>query len=393
MNYLSKRLRGLEEDKDPYVQSDAALALYTLARGGRTEPAYLNLLHARRGSLPEVTRLQLALAMCLSDTPDSQIKEVLGWVPKPKDAKDDKNAEAPATSTGFGSWAGTAANDAMRLIAYVHLGLSEDADDLAERMLQRRNGRGDWGNTFANAWSLTAMVAYERSLRREGEPLRASLVWGGKKVPFEIVGIASQERIIELSQDRSAEPLKISLDEGAGAFVRVETVAYPPFREFEPVNKGYSIGRTYQKLLPDGRVTDLSGLRVGDMVVVNLDIEIEGGDRYLAIDDPLPAVFEALNPNFETQNSRDVSQLPEGVQSWFCDHREIRSDRALFFTDYAPSKGKFRLRYLARAIAEGDTIAPPARIEAMYEPSKHGLSNTERIRTLPSNSGDDVAAE
>lgn len=397
LNYLSKRLRGLEEEKDPYVLSDAALALYTLARGGRPEPAYINLLHARRGSLPEVTRLQLALAMCLSNTPESQIKEAIGWTPKPKESQDSKKSKevasrAPASS-GFGSWAGNAANDAMRLIVCVHLGLSEDADELARRMLQRRNGRGDWGNTFANAWSLTALVAYERSIRREDQPLKASLGWAGAKAAFDIAGISSQQTQLALTHQASAEPLHLSLDAGAGGFVRVEAVAFPSFREFEPVNNGYSIARTYEKLLPDGSTTELSDLRVGDMVVVNLDIEIGGGDRYLAIDDPLPAVFEAINPDFETQNSRGAGQLPDGLQSWFCDHREIRSDRALFFTDYAPSKGKFRLRYLARAIAEGDTIAPPARIEAMYEPDKHGLSSTQRIRTLPSNGGADVAAE
>jgi alpha-2-macroglobulin len=42
------------------------------------------------------------------------------------------------------------------------------------------------------------------------------------------------------------------------------------------------------------------------------------------------------------------------------------------------------LHYLVRVIAEGDTVAPPAKIEAMYEPSKHGLSPTQRVITLPS---------
>ena len=47
--------------------------------------------------------------------------------------------------------------------------------------------------------------------------------------------------------------------------------------------------------------------------------------------------------------------------------------------------------YLARVIAEGDVIAPSARIEAMYEPEKHGLSATQRIKTLPSAAGGNVA--
>ena len=126
------------------------------------------------------------------------------------------------------------------------------------------------------------------------------------------------------------------------------------------------------------------------MVIVRLIIEAQGPERYLAINDPLPAVFEALNPEFDTENVQ-VESVPEGVEDWFCDHRELRTDRALFFTDNPPAKGKFVLSYLARVIAEGDVIAPSARIEAMYEPDKFGLSATQRVRTLPSLGGKQVA--
>jgi len=46
-----------------------------------------------------------------------------------------------------------------------------------------------------------------------------------------------------------------------------------------------------------------------------------------------------------------------------------------------------------RVIAEGEVIAPSARIEAMYEPDKHGLSATQRIKTLPSALGGNVAGK
>jgi uncharacterized protein YfaS (alpha-2-macroglobulin family) len=260
-------------------------------------------------------------------------------------------------------------------------------------MLLQRNGRGDWGNTFANAWNLTAMVAYERSLRRESDGLKTKLAWGSDQRTMALNGISSAFTAFDLSGVKAATPLSLENASGGVGFVRVEALAFPPFREFEPVNKGYQIERSYQKLMPDGTLGELAGARVGDMIAVQLDIETQGGDRYLVIDDPLPSVFEAINPNFDTQNSRDADQLPEGLQTWFCDHRELRDDRALFFTDYAPEKGRFRLQYLARVIAEGDTIAPPARIEAMYEPDRHGLSATQRIRTLPSAGGVDVASE
>ncbi|MEZ5387977.1 MAG: alpha-2-macroglobulin family protein [Prosthecobacter sp.] len=389
VGYLSKRLRGLDEEKDLYNITDSAMALYTLAKAGKPEPAYQNLLFARRDKLPETARLYLALSMCLSNTPEQQIKDTLGWKPPAPPAKDKgktkpKANPAPAPVI-WSHWAGSGANKALRLICYTHLGLTTDAEDLAVSILQSRNGRGEWGNTFTNAWTLTALAAYERSLKKSGEPLLATAHWDTVDQPLSLTaGYSSAKVNFALNQTLSAAPLSITLPDGREAFGRVEARSFPPKRDFAGENKGYAIERSYEELNMDGSTSGTDDLRVGDMVVVTLKIEIGGGDRYLAIDDALPAVFEAINPEFDTQNAREGAQMPEGTQAWFCDHREIRTDRALFFTNYAPAKGKFSLRYLARVIAEGDTTAPPARIEAMYQPDKYGLSPSQRIRTLPS---------
>lgn len=407
--YLSKKLRGLEEEKDNYNLTDAALALYTLARAKKPEPAYQTLLHSRRDRLPEAARLYTALAMCLTDTPEGQIKEMLGWKPpappeppkaaakakgkgKKADTKVAKKAATPAAPVyvppAWSHWAGNGSNRALRLIAYTHLGLKQDAEALAQSILQARNGRGEWGNTYTNAWTLTALTAYERSLKKTAGPLEAKVVWGGQDQPLIIPGNPGSAHVTFVTNDQIANaPLKVLMPGGQEAFSRVEARTFPQNREFRGENKGYSIERTYQKLEQDGTMKDVKDLRVGDMVVVSLEIEIGGGDRYLAINDPLPSVLEAINPEFDTQNEREGEQLPEGVDAWFCDHREIRADRALFFTDFAPDKGKFMLRYLARVIAEGDSIAPPARIEAMYQPDKYGMSPTQRLKTLPAAAG------
>lgn len=409
--FLSKKLRGLDEEKDLYILTDSAMALYTLAKAGKPEPAYQNLLFGRRDKLPEAARLYLALAMCLSNTPDQQIKEAVGWKPAPppapakadgkgKDAKS-KVADAKAKSKSkskakaapadvsppvvWSHWAGNGANQALRLIVYTHLGLTADAEALAVSILQSRNGRGEWGNTFTNAWTLTALAAYERSLKKEGRPLTAAVHWDTQDLPLVLsAGYSSAKAGFALNPALSAKPLSVELPAGSQAFARVEARSFPPRREFAGENKGYAIERSYEELNMDGTTSGTDDLRVGDMVVVTLNITIGGGDRYIAIDDALPAVFEAVNPEFGTQNEREGEQLPDGVEPWFCDHREIRTDRALFFTNYAPAKGKFSLQYLARVIAEGDTTAPPARIEAMYQPEKYGLSPTQRVRTLPS---------
>ena len=94
---------------------------------------------------------------------------------------------------------------------------------------------------------------------------------------------------------------------------------------------------------------------------------------------PLPAVFEAVNPEFATQASREVGQ--QGWRRWYSDFEELRADRALFFRDHLSSGGRFSLSYLARVIAEGDTIAPPAKVEEMYHPDNFGLSASWQVET------------
>ncbi|MBV6497991.1 MAG: hypothetical protein CJBNEKGG_00205 [Prosthecobacter sp.] len=390
---LSKQLRGLEEETDLHAITDRALALYTLAKGGRAEPAYQNLLHAKRDAIPEAARLYTGLAMCLAGTPEAQVLDMLGLNKAAAAGPAGKKAAASAgkrkrpaaaAPVTWSHWAGNGPNKAMRLIICTHLGLTTEAEALAQSILQSRNGRGEWGNTYANAWTLTALAAYERSLKGAAEPVPAVINWGSLKADL---GIASHpgsaSASFPLDAKLAAAPLTVGLPVGRALFSRVEARSFAQDREFKGENKGYSIQRSYARLLPDGTMAGPDDLRVGDMVVVTLGIEIGGGDRYLAVNDPLPSVLEAVNPEYETQNARSSAQLPDGVEAWFCDHRELHADRALFFTNYAPQKGRFQLRYLARVIAEGDSIAPPARIEAMYEPDRHGLSPSQRLRTLP----------
>jgi uncharacterized protein YfaS (alpha-2-macroglobulin family) len=112
---------------------------------------------------------------------------------------------------------------------------------------------------------------------------------------------------------------------------------------------------------------------------VELSFKVEREARYLALNDPLPSVFEPVHPEFKSQATVTGEALSPG---WGADFQELRDDRALFFRDWV-TPGTYSVRYLARVRAAGTAIAPAAKIEEMYHPDRFGQTATERVTTRP----------
>ena len=144
-------------------------------------------------------------------------------------------------------------------------------------------------------------------------------------------------------------------------------------------DQGYAIRRRYAKVGDDGKLSELKNPRVGDRVLVSLNIEVRKFAHYVAVDDPLPAIFEAINPAFKSQETMAGERRG---REWICDHEELREDRALFFADNL-FPGEYTIRYLARVRTAGTATAPSARIEEMYHPERFGLTETTQLTSLP----------
>jgi uncharacterized protein YfaS (alpha-2-macroglobulin family) len=141
-------------------------------------------------------------------------------------------------------------------------------------------------------------------------------------------------------------------------------------------DQGYSIARRYAKIGDDGRLAPADDLRVGDRVLVTLDIEARRRATYVALEDPLPSVLAPINPAFKSQEVLAGETI--GTE-WVSDHSELREDRAVFFVDLL-NPGRYTLRYLARVVSAGESIAPSAKIEEMYHPERFGTTETLRVK-------------
>ena len=97
--------------------------------------------------------------------------------------------------------------------------------------------------------------------------------------------------------------------------------------------------------------------------------------RYLAIDDPLPSSFQAINTLFDSQTSGRTKEQ----SGWRISNSEVRTDRVLFFVDYARASQNFEMSYHARVTHEGEVYAPPTKVEEMYDPENYALSASKKL--------------
>ena len=377
-NYLSKNLRNTAELERSYDLSQRCLASFALALADVNETAYHSILFEKRKQLSAEARSLLALAMIESetDTPDR-----IGTLLSP-------DPQVPVAEV---SWYKSPYIAATRLLAEVkHNPRSERIDDLVDDLMKLRQVRNGWGSTYSNAWPLIALAAYSDSAAGSVAANDVAIAFAGDeqtvKLPAE-PGSQSLQFPFDGLVQTNALSLKPSASSKVYASVTVET--RPKLVPIQPENSGFSIQRTYEKVNVDGSIAAAEDLKIGDLILVTLDVNIPNErETYLAIDDPLPAIFEAVNPSFKTQATQKVN-TERSKRRLYTNYREIQKDRVLFFADSIYRAGDYSVQYLARVVAPGEVTAPPAKIEAMYEPQRFGLSGTERISAgpLPMNSG------
>ena len=353
LDYLSKELRGAADSNEKWALSPRALACYTLALAGRAEAAYHEALFKKRDVLTQESRALLALA----------VLETKGGV---KMAETLLKMQDKAVEEDF--WFGSVARaQGVRLLAWSKLSAkSSAAEAIATAVFDARTD-GHWMTTQGNAWAVLGLSEFIRRTETDRKEVKGTLVAGGAPAEFKLPAKGAYFEQ-ELSFD-VAKAITLRNPAKGRIFTHVKVESQPKTLVAERKDRGYSITRSYQRINDDGSLSPLDEARVGDRVLVTLDFVAPGRSSYVAIDDPLPAIFEAVNPEFKTQ-----AMAGGGLSSVYAsDFSELRDDRALFFSN-SVSQGKHQIRYLARVRATGSATAPPAKIEEMYHPERFGLS-------------------
>ncbi|MBL0519949.1 alpha-2-macroglobulin family protein [Aeromonas enteropelogenes] len=159
-------------------------------------------------------------------------------------------------------------------------------------------------------------------------------------------------------------------NEGKGSlYVQRTLIGYP---EQAPARLSQGISVTRSWFNADGQRFDPARVRVGDLVVVRLNVSSESAVPDALLVEMLPAGFELENPALG--NSIKLEELSiEGKPAWqsewndYLKHQEFRDDRYTAALDLSEGSNQ-QLVYLMRAVTPGRYRVPPTQVEDMYRP-------------------------
>jgi len=146
-------------------------------------------------------------------------------------------------------------------------------------------------------------------------------------------------------------------------------VGYP---EQAPTRLSQGISVTRSWFNSDGQRFDPIKVKVGDLVVVRLNVSSESVVPDALLVEMVPAGFELENPALG--NSIKLEELSiEGKPAWqsewndYLKHQEFRDDRYTAALDLSAGSNQ-QLVYLMRAVTPGRYQVPPTQVEDMYRP-------------------------
>jgi hypothetical protein len=247
--------------------------------------------------------------------------------------------------------------------------------------------QGIWTSTSDTGWALVALGAHFKGVSFKAEP---------EEVVISQPGVAPQRRTLDPKNYRTVglnvpallknPVVRVESKSGQTWLYKLELTAPRQDIAATGAANGFKVRRTVKN-------TDGSNeIKVGDLVKVRVFMDTGSkGQRYVVLDDALPAGLVAVNTAFKTEEPMPETSesdeeagsaegaegveyvSPEGLFRFWPNHFEIRDDRVLAFSDriYA---GHYVFEYFARAVCEGKFVWPAAKAAAMYTPTVNGFS-------------------
>ncbi|MFZ4598432.1 MAG: alpha-2-macroglobulin family protein [Terrimicrobiaceae bacterium] len=212
-------------------------------------------------------------------------------------------------------------------------------------------------STQENLWLLLALDS--QRLRSKTPPL-------GKKLQPEPAVRSVDTSAGAWDGGNLAQPFTISGLPKSGHFVLTARRSLPP-EEQVPVSRGMSLDRVVRNLTDPKRTgSPDSPFRLGDEVLISYRMTSEKAQSFIALEDPLPAGMEVINPNLAMFGALYPAAGTSDIPAADLSHAEMRDDQTnLYFDSLSPGLHSYAV--LARATSVGRFAWPSAQMSPMYD--------------------------
>ena len=208
-------------------------------------------------------------------------------------------------------------------------------------------------------------------------------------------------KVLTTGEAGANKPLTFSR-EGTGTLFYTARLRYAVDRQYQQgMDSGIRIERRYEPFVaPEGAAAakavqkpPATSYQAGDLVRVTLTFNLTKERRFVAVTDPLPAGFEAVESWFSTtaqslaqaqdrqsgeRGGREVSDWDLWWQLGGFDHVERHDDRVQLFATRL-SEGRHEFSYVVRATTAGTFRTAPTHAEEMYTPEIFGRTATATL--------------
>jgi uncharacterized protein YfaS (alpha-2-macroglobulin family) len=379
---------------DGYSFVERAEALAALTRAGEFDEAYAQDLLARATSMDLYSEAKIMTAF-LMEGPSfarevNRLKDdlVRSMVFKLRDGKEVYEGLQYRAE----SWGGLILASETKTLASVTGALHEVEPEnprvqlLVDEIVSLGAGDG-WGSTNANTAALLALGTVLEVPAPASQGARIRFSFGPDS---QLVDTSGQ--VVSRFSSTSAATGTVTLSEqGAGnppqAWLTTDYVPAGAGDRVKQANEGFVVEREMLVYSaadhPPDRVKAVAGetreLAMGTLVEEHIRVVNAEDRHYVAVQAPLAAGFEPLNPNLATA---PPEARPSGSLTLEPSYAQYLDDRVTFYFDTLP-KGTYDFYFRVRASIAGSFTQPPARAEMMYKLPVYGNSDGTRVRIRP----------
>jgi len=374
LDYFHAQLR---DPKTPYPAK--AFGAYILALNHRLERDEFEGLRQKYQNFNREGQLLLLLAAREADLlPVAELQRNLKPLLGPDLAKQ--------TSWSHDEFNALARGPALALLAGKAI-LPEDplTKEAALVLLGGLDQQGVWISTSSTGWALVALGEYFQGQKFSSQGAEFAISQPGASAKQRIKLDPKGFRTVDLDPRALLKNPVVQVETPAGPTWLYELAISGPRLDLATsgADQGFKVSKTIQNT--DGSPE----IKVGDLVKVTVLVEARKPQRYVVLDDPLPAALVAINTALKTEEATPQANdeengdfqgyvLMDGTILYHPNFFEIRDERVLAFRDWLYS-GRYRFEYYARAVCEGHFLVPATKVAAMYSPGVNGFTSQTDI--------------